>query len=85
MANFALPQTATVLHNSTCGKGDAPTPVLVIGFGMGQSLSLKFMKTSNQYRVEELTFSYNLSDAAFFPSSSAGGEVKIQGSFHCLF
>ncbi|XP_025051896.1 lysosome-associated membrane glycoprotein 1 isoform X4 [Alligator sinensis] len=73
MANFALPQTGTVLlHNSTCGKGDAPTPVLVIGFGMGQSLSLKFMKTSNQYRVEELTFSYNLSDAAFFPSASAG-------------
>ncbi|XP_025051895.1 lysosome-associated membrane glycoprotein 1 isoform X3 [Alligator sinensis] len=81
MANFALPQTGTVLlHNSTCGKGDAPTPVLVIGFGMGQSLSLKFMKTSNQYRVEELTFSYNLSDAAFFPSASAGGEVKIQGT-----
>ncbi|XP_006017310.1 lysosome-associated membrane glycoprotein 1 isoform X2 [Alligator sinensis] len=78
MANFALPQTGTVLlHNSTCGKGDAPTPVLVIGFGMGQSLSLKFMKTSNQYRVEELTFSYNLSDAAFFPSASAGGTMEV--------
>ncbi|XP_019379660.1 PREDICTED: lysosome-associated membrane glycoprotein 1 [Gavialis gangeticus] len=77
MANFALPQNATVLHNSTCGKGDTPTPVLVIGFGMGQSLSLKFMRTSNQYRVEELTFSYNLSDATFFPGSSAAGTMEV--------
>uniref|UniRef100_A0A7M4G1U2 Lysosome-associated membrane glycoprotein 1 n=1 Tax=Crocodylus porosus TaxID=8502 RepID=A0A7M4G1U2_CROPO len=76
MANFVLPQNATVLHNSTCGKGDTP-PVLVIGFGMGQSLSLKFMKTSNQYRVEELIFSYNLSDVAFFPGSSTAGTMEV--------
>ncbi|NXM05856.1 LAMP1 protein, partial [Tyrannus savana] len=74
-AHFFLPQNATVDSQSSCGKGNASHPVLVLDFGAGHSLSLNFSESADKYQVEELVFRYNLSDAALFPNSTTG-EVK---------
>ncbi|XP_032853060.2 lysosome-associated membrane glycoprotein 1 isoform X1 [Tyto alba] len=74
-AHFFLPQNATVEPQSSCGKGNASHPVLVLGFGAGHSLSLNFSELADKYQVEELVFHYNLSDATLFHNSTAG-EVK---------
>ncbi|XP_067419759.1 lysosome-associated membrane glycoprotein 1 [Emydura macquarii macquarii] len=76
VANFTLPQNAEVLANkSTCGKENASAPVLAIGFGVGHLLEMNFTKASKQYRVEELTFYYNLSDTTLFPNSTGGAKA----------
>ncbi|NXE26917.1 LAMP1 protein, partial [Ardeotis kori] len=71
-AHFFLPQNATVEPQSSCGKGNASHPVLVLGFGAGHSLSLNFSEDADKYQVEELVFHYNLSDATLFHNSTAG-------------
>ncbi|XP_044526445.1 lysosome-associated membrane glycoprotein 1 [Gracilinanus agilis] len=67
---FSLPQNAAVLDSSSCGKENASNPVLEIGFGKGHILSMNFTRTTQSYQVQLLSFSYNLSDATFFPNAS---------------
>ncbi|XP_051464015.1 lysosome-associated membrane glycoprotein 1 isoform X2 [Apus apus] len=76
-AQFFLPQNATVESQSSCGKGNASHPLLVLGFGAGHSLSLNFSEHLDKYQVEELVFHYNLSDATLFHNSTAGGVKKV--------
>ncbi|NXG59000.1 LAMP1 protein, partial [Hemiprocne comata] len=76
-AQFFLPQNATVESQSSCGKGNASHPLLVLGFGAGHSLSLNFSEHLDKYQVEELVFQYNLSDATLFHNSTAGGVKKV--------
>ncbi|XP_062457660.1 lysosome-associated membrane glycoprotein 1 isoform X2 [Rhea pennata] len=77
VVHFFLPQNATVLQRSTCGKRNTSRPILALGFGAGHSLSLNFMKSANQYQVEELIFHYNLSDRTVFHNSTEGKVVKV--------
>ncbi|NXE52523.1 LAMP1 protein, partial [Casuarius casuarius] len=83
VVHFFLPQNATVLQRSTCGKRNTSRPILALGFGAGHSLSLNFMKSANQYQVEELIFHYNLSDETLFHNSTEG-KMKTSYSFHCV-
>ncbi|XP_074048188.1 lysosome-associated membrane glycoprotein 1 [Macrotis lagotis] len=68
---FELPQNAVLLNSSSCGKENSSNPVLVIGFGEGHSLTLNFTRTTKNYQVQLLSFTYNLSDGTFFPNASA--------------
>uniref|UniRef100_A0A8B9Q738 Lysosome-associated membrane glycoprotein 1 n=1 Tax=Apteryx owenii TaxID=8824 RepID=A0A8B9Q738_APTOW len=77
VVHFLLPQNATVLQRSTCGKRNTSRPILALGFGAGHSLSLNFMKSANQYQVEELIFHYNLSDKTLFHNSTEGKVMKV--------
>ncbi|XP_060089727.1 lysosome-associated membrane glycoprotein 1 [Heteronotia binoei] len=77
-ASFDLPQNAAVLNNSRCGNKDK-SPVLVVGFGKGHSLTLDFGKTPDSYSVKNLTLKYNMSDDAIFPNST-GKEMKEAAS-----
>lgn len=54
----------------------------MLGFGAGHSLSLNFSEAKDTYQVEELVFSYNLSDATLFLNSTAG-KIKTSCS-HCV-
>ncbi|NXT81173.1 LAMP1 protein, partial [Zapornia atra] len=76
-AHFFLPQNATVEPESSCGKGNTSHPFLLLGFGAGHSLNLSFSESADKYRVEELVFHYNLSDATLFPNSTAGAVRKV--------
>ncbi|NXV79420.1 LAMP1 protein, partial [Atlantisia rogersi] len=71
-AHFFLPQNATVEPESSCGKGNTSHPFLLLGFGAGHLLNLSFSESADKYRVDELVFQYNLSDATLFPNSTAG-------------
>ncbi|NWY06737.1 LAMP1 protein, partial [Nothoprocta ornata] len=77
VAHFFLPQNATVLPRSTCGKQNTSRAILALGFGAGHSLSLFFMKSPSQYRVEEIIFHYNLSDKTLFHNSTEGKVMKV--------
>ncbi|XP_064915308.1 lysosome-associated membrane glycoprotein 1 isoform X1 [Columba livia] len=76
-AHFRLPQNATVESQSSCGTGNTSHPLLVLGFGAGHSLSLNFSEAKDTYQVEELVFSYNLSDATLFLNSTAAGMKRV--------
>ncbi|XP_066478148.1 lysosome-associated membrane glycoprotein 1 [Tiliqua scincoides] len=67
---FPLPESAKVLKNSTCNKGNSS--VLAIGFST-HSLEMTFERSKGFYSINNLTFRYNLSDALFFPNSTKGG------------
>ncbi|XP_053163136.1 lysosome-associated membrane glycoprotein 1 [Hemicordylus capensis] len=69
---FSLPENAEVLKNSTCGKHNATSSVLEVGFGNGNSLSMTFKKSNNSYSVDTLIFRYNLSDTTIFKNSTGG-------------
>ncbi|NXA40645.1 LAMP1 protein, partial [Eudromia elegans] len=77
VAHFFLPQNATLLQRSTCGKQNTSRSILALGFGAGHLLSLNFMKSANQYQVEEIIFHYNLSDKTLFHNSTEGKVVKV--------
>ncbi|KGL72660.1 Lysosome-associated membrane glycoprotein 1, partial [Tinamus guttatus] len=77
VAHFFLPQNATLLQRSTCGKQNTSRAILALGFGAGHSLSLLFMKSANQYQVEEIHFHYNLSDKTLFHNSTEEKVVKV--------
>ncbi|NXT58120.1 LAMP1 protein, partial [Pluvianellus socialis] len=77
VADFFLPQNATVEPQSSCGNGSTSHPVLVLGFGAGHSLSLNFSENADKYQVRELVFHYNLSDATLFRNSTAGGTKRV--------
>ncbi|XP_029460518.1 lysosome-associated membrane glycoprotein 1 [Rhinatrema bivittatum] len=71
-AHFELPANTSLLSSSSCGKGDTAS-LLAVGFGIGHNMSLNFTNTSSKYQVDELTFTYNLSDAAIFTDSAETG------------
>ncbi|KAJ8350846.1 hypothetical protein SKAU_G00259760 [Synaphobranchus kaupii] len=75
-ARVPLPDSATLGGGSSCG-GDGRAPSLVVTFGSGHSLGLRFSSDGNQYSVDNLTLEYNLSDSAIFPNSSSAGLVTL--------
>ncbi|XP_075708648.1 lysosome-associated membrane glycoprotein 1 [Rhinoderma darwinii] len=75
-SQFSLPDTAVVDKISSCG----PTPLLVIAFGSNNSLSINFTKSDAKYQVDELMFTYNLSDVVFFPKSTENGTKRASSS-----
>lgn len=86
---FRLPQNASVMNSSSCGKENTSNPILEIGFGGGHTLTMNFSSTTQSYQVELLSFSYNLSDATLFPNASKGSEessvkskTDIQADIH---
>ncbi|XP_077338975.1 lysosome-associated membrane glycoprotein 1 [Lithobates pipiens] len=73
-ASFGLPGNSLVGSNSTCDKGKAPLLVIVFG---NHSLSINFTNNDVQYQVDELVFTYNLSDKAIFPDASENGTKEV--------
>ncbi|XP_064167450.1 lysosome-associated membrane glycoprotein 1a [Anguilla rostrata] len=71
-----LPDSATLGSSSSCG-GDGRAPWLVLTFGSGHALGLSFSSDGAQYRVDNLTLEYNLSDSATFPEASGSGLVTL--------
>ncbi|XP_043850591.1 lysosome-associated membrane glycoprotein 1 [Dromiciops gliroides] len=82
---FKLPQSAVVLNSSSCGKENASNPILVIGFEEGHTLTLNFSRTTKNYQVQLLSFTYNLSDGNLFPNASASSkEVSVESKTDIL-
>ncbi|KAJ8410510.1 hypothetical protein AAFF_G00194140 [Aldrovandia affinis] len=79
MVSVPLPDSATVGSSSSCG-GDSRAPSLAITFGSGHSLGLSFSSDDNQYKVNNLTLEYNLSDSTTFPESSTTGLVTLSAA-----
>ncbi|XP_073419633.1 lysosome-associated membrane glycoprotein 1 [Dendrobates tinctorius] len=76
---FILPDNATTDKASLCGK-NGTLPLLVIAFGIGHNLSIQFNKSDTGYQVDNLAFSYNLSDPVLFPGSSENGTKKVSSN-----
>ncbi|XP_060039748.1 lysosome-associated membrane glycoprotein 1 [Erinaceus europaeus] len=70
MATLRLPPAARVLNSSSCGDA-ASGPRLVLGWGPGHALTLRFARNVTRYGVRALGLAYNLADAAAFPNASA--------------
>ncbi|XP_030057376.1 lysosome-associated membrane glycoprotein 1 isoform X2 [Microcaecilia unicolor] len=77
LARFELPKETRLLNSSSCGKENVSDPLLEIGFEAGHKMKISFTKNSSKYRVDELTFTYNLSDALLFPNASEKGGPKV--------
>ncbi|XP_075056143.1 lysosome-associated membrane glycoprotein 1 [Mixophyes fleayi] len=75
--SFSLPNTASTDASSTCGKENATAPLLVIKFGNSHSLSINFTKLPLHYQVDELVFTYNLSDKELFPGATENGTKEV--------
>ncbi|KAM5147713.1 lysosome-associated membrane glycoprotein 1 isoform 1-T1 [Callospermophilus lateralis] len=73
--SFELPPSAEVLNSSSCGGKNASDSSLVIAFGRGHSLTLTFTRNTTRYRVQLMSFIYNMSDTWTFPNASSK-EVK---------
>ncbi|XP_069613984.1 lysosome-associated membrane glycoprotein 1 [Ranitomeya imitator] len=76
---FVLPDNALTDQASSCGK-NGTLPLLVVAFGLGHSLSLQFNKSDAGYQVNNLTFSYNLTDPVLFPESSENDTKKVSSN-----
>ncbi|XP_018417744.1 PREDICTED: lysosome-associated membrane glycoprotein 1 [Nanorana parkeri] len=74
-AKFELPAASSVGSKSTCGD-EKEAALLVIVFGI-HSLSINFTKSVTEYRVDELVFTYNLSDTLIFPKASENGTKEV--------
>ncbi|XP_036313227.1 lysosome-associated membrane glycoprotein 1 isoform X1 [Pipistrellus kuhlii] len=72
-STFTLPPNAEVLNSSSCGKGNASNPSLMIAFGNGHILTLSFARNATRYSVQMMRFVYNLSDTHIFPNASSQG------------
>lgn len=76
-ATFSLPLSAEVLNsNSSCGSENASQPSLTIAFGSGYSLMLSFTRNATRYRVQHMSFTYNLSDTQYFTNASTKGKTR---------
>ncbi|XP_041128184.1 lysosome-associated membrane glycoprotein 1-like [Polyodon spathula] len=75
----ALPDSATVDNSSTCGNATV-SPLLVIHFGDGHSLSLNFSRNASDYRVDTLSVTLNMSDSAVFVNSSVKAPMTVSSS-----
>ncbi|CAI9612907.1 unnamed protein product, partial [Staurois parvus] len=82
-AFFGLPVSSTVGANSTCGQ-EKVAPLLVIVFG-NHSLSANFTKNEAGYQVDELVFTYNLSDKTLFPKASENGTKAVATNKSAIF
>ncbi|KAM4860064.1 lysosome-associated membrane glycoprotein 1 isoform 2-T2 [Thomomys bottae] len=69
-ASINLPLSAKVLNSSSCG-GNSSDPSLTIAFGRGYFLTLNFTRNATRYRVQVMSFTYNMSDTEIFPSASS--------------
>ncbi|XP_037384568.1 lysosome-associated membrane glycoprotein 1 isoform X2 [Talpa occidentalis] len=75
---FSLLPDAEVLNTSSCGRENSSSgPSLALALGNGCTLTLRFAKDSTSYRVEQLLFTYNLSDARSFPNASTQGAQTV--------
>uniref|UniRef100_A0A8C8U6N2 Lysosome-associated membrane glycoprotein 1 n=1 Tax=Peromyscus maniculatus bairdii TaxID=230844 RepID=A0A8C8U6N2_PERMB len=94
-ATFSLPPSAEVLNsNSSCGSENASQPSLTIAFGSGYSLMLSFTRNATRYRVQHMSFTYNLSDTQYFTNASTKGihsvdsmtdiKADINKTYRCL-
>ncbi|KAM9321552.1 lysosome-associated membrane glycoprotein 1 [Gastrophryne carolinensis] len=93
-ASFVLPSDAKVDGASNCGKENISGPLLVIAFGNNHSLSINFTNSVADYKVDQLVFTYNLSDKTLFPNSTAGSvmvsskdsaiSAKTNSTYHCV-
>ncbi|XP_063809188.1 lysosome-associated membrane glycoprotein 1 [Pseudophryne corroboree] len=79
-ALILLPENAATDPTSTCGKENTTAPLLVIKFGNGHLLSMNFTKSKTQYQVDELVFTYNLSDKATFPNAVENGTKEVSST-----
>ncbi|KAM3935162.1 lysosome-associated membrane glycoprotein 1 [Leptodactylus fuscus] len=73
ISKFVLPEKAETAKTSSCGTKSGTVPLLVIGFGTNNTLGINFTKSDKDYRVDTLLFTYNLSDAVYFPNSTENG------------
>uniref|UniRef100_A0A8C5M2C2 Lysosome-associated membrane glycoprotein 1 n=1 Tax=Leptobrachium leishanense TaxID=445787 RepID=A0A8C5M2C2_9ANUR len=80
---FQLPSNAQLDNSSTCGTSNT-TPILAIRFG-DNLLTLNFTKDSSVYKVDVLSFSYNLSDKSIFPNSTETGTKTVSSSNTAIF
>ncbi|XP_074505487.1 lysosome-associated membrane glycoprotein 2 isoform X2 [Sebastes fasciatus] len=70
---FELPGEVTT-SGSTC---DAKSSTLKLNFGEGHSWSVNFTISGEKYQADTITFSYNLSDATVFPSSTLNDTATV--------
>ncbi|XP_076005119.1 lysosome-associated membrane glycoprotein 2 isoform X2 [Genypterus blacodes] len=75
---FPLPENVTTV-GSSCGDKSS---VLKLAFGDGHSWSVTFTNDGKTYQATNITFSYNLSDAATFPNSSLSGNLSVDINPH---
>ncbi|XP_068596233.1 lysosome-associated membrane glycoprotein 2 [Brachionichthys hirsutus] len=68
---FELPDEATA-NGSLC---NTTSSLLKLDFGEGHSWSMNFTSSGNAYRVDAVTFSYNLNDTKLFPNSASNETV----------
>ncbi|XP_023649122.1 lysosome-associated membrane glycoprotein 2 isoform X2 [Paramormyrops kingsleyae] len=77
---FTLPENVTT-NGSRCGNDSS---LLKIGFGKGHSWALSFMRDNQTYKVDNISFTYDLKDDTIFKNSSSndtktvtvGGEME---------
>lgn len=74
-AQFPLPRNSTVGVKSTCGQ-EKEAPLLIIVFG-NHSLGINFTTVNAQYHVDELVFTYDLSDKTLFPNASESEKKSV--------
>ncbi|XP_066435774.1 lysosome-associated membrane glycoprotein 1 [Eleutherodactylus coqui] len=80
-SNFTLPNTAVLDNSSSCGvKNGSAVPLLAIVFDSGNVLSMNFTKTDTDYKVDQLMFTYNLSNPVLFPGSTENGTKQVASS-----
>ncbi|XP_069812867.1 lysosome-associated membrane glycoprotein 1-like, partial [Dendropsophus ebraccatus] len=75
IANFPLPSGAVVDNKSSCDP-----PVLAFTFGLGYSLSINFNKSETEYYINQVVFTYNVSDLNTFPDSSENGTKQVSSN-----
>uniref|UniRef100_A0A1A7Y8R8 Lysosomal membrane glycoprotein 2 n=1 Tax=Iconisemion striatum TaxID=60296 RepID=A0A1A7Y8R8_9TELE len=73
MVVIELPANATS-NNSTCNETSS---TLTLEFGAGNSWSVNFTLEGKSYRVDTVTFTYNLSDSTFFKNASSKETVTV--------
>ncbi|XP_068124192.1 lysosome-associated membrane glycoprotein 1 [Hyperolius riggenbachi] len=76
-ASFLLPANASVDSSSTCSDNVTKIPLLAIKFGNGSLLSINFTKSVATYQVDDLVFTYNLSDKVLFPDAADNGTKAV--------
>ncbi|XP_008571151.1 PREDICTED: lysosome-associated membrane glycoprotein 1 [Galeopterus variegatus] len=77
-ATFDLPPNAEVLNSSSCGKENPSDPILMIAFEGGHTLTLNFTRNVTRYRVQLMSFVYNLSDTHIFHNASSTGIKTVE-------
>lgn len=74
-----LPESVTA-NGSQCGNDSS---LLKIDFGKGHSWALSFKRDNQTYKVDNISFTYDLKDDTIFKNSSSNGEELVPGGFGC--